>query len=420
MKPISIMLLNQTSIGVILFALGFSINWLILNRNYGDVGKSPISVMQDTKSTRTLRQRSSANRIQDYLEKIRQAEMSGDRELITDAYNRIPNIAIPALIPALVEEFKKRSSIDGMDYRQRWKVADLVCQWYQQDADSALAWLKSIAPKEDAIEFLDSILEFEADRDWDRAIELAENFGSKGNTMPSGWRDKLSNCDALTLGKIFTAFSEKDRDKSDQMTVSFYIDFQKDFDFAAFAKIFSENGGDNYGINNFNRSWAKKDPRAAWKWVTENTECPWNSSFDETYAGARDIHGVALANSLLAETMNNEPDSQKKYDLALKTLPGNDNPDELSNLISQLGGDRMAHLEGLIDTTIRSTRSYSRGLTNSIIGAMTPDERAQLLPKVIQNVSDNEIREDISFSLYTLGYNLDEIGTLLPPVKESP
>jgi hypothetical protein len=353
----------------------------------------------------------STARLDGYLDKITQVAY-GDKSQLQEVMKDIPISEIPALLT----EWRKRAGFSGLDYSQKELMKNLIAQWYEQDAHNALAWLAALELKTDRNLMTGAVLHFEAGRDWDRALAIAEQFGSReedGLPMPEELYRKLGECDAPLVMKILQAFS-----RHSGGTNGIIATFKADFDFAAMgqmliqAKAADANSRYQSFPVNFSAAWAEQNSTAAWDWIVKNPEMAPYADLKDVFSQLSKALGVKAANLALIDAVRDPERGKVNYRRAWQSLQRNGNAEQISDFIGQLPGQRIEHLEELAENVGGSSFHYELS-HEAFIQAMTPEELMLIVPKKLAKRHVLEIQKTARV-LKALGHSQAEIAAMLP------
>ncbi len=358
----------------------------------------------------------STARVLGYLDKITQAA-SGNGTLLQEVMKDIPISEIPALLA----EWQKRAGFSGVDSTQQKAIKQLIAQWYEQDANGVLTWLAAIEPKADRNMMLTGVLLFEAGRDWDRALAIAEQFGSReedGLRMPGEFYDKMGECDAPLVMKILQAFT-----KSSHSTSGNYINFKDGFDFAAMGQMLTQAKEADASLHfssfpaNFLDAWSERDCSAAWDWIVKNPETAPFADIKNVFPQLSKALGVQAANRALIDAVRDPSEGKVDYVRAWDALGSQTNAEQIADFIGQLPGQRSQHLEGMVKVGGNGTGNYYDRFNEVLIEEMTPEERMALLPKTYAT-SYGAVIKNATQVLQKLGHSQAEIDAMLPAKTE--
>lgn len=355
-------------------------------------------------------------RLQGYLDKITRVER-GNGTLLQEVMKDIPISEIPALLA----EWQKRAGFLGIDSTQQEAIKQLIGRWYEQDANGVLTWLAAIEPKADRNMMLTGVLLVEAGRDWDRALAIAEQFGSRaedGPPMPGEFYEKMGECDAALVMKILQAFT-----RSSHSTSGNSIEFKDGFDFAAMGQMLTQAKAADASLHyssfpsNFLDAWSERDRSAAWDWIVKNPETAPFANVAEVFSKLSKALGVQAANRALIDAVRDPAEGKVDYDRAWDALGSETNAEQIADFIGQLPGQRREHLEGMANVgKTGSGYTYDR-FNEVLIEQMTPEERMALLPKTYAT-SFGTVIANATRVLQKLGHSQAEIDAMLPPEAE--
>jgi hypothetical protein len=386
------------------FLLGFASAWALLHFATQQQ-QSVVEPMADSRSSSTRgsakASQLSTGRYEKHLEIIHLASAS-------DALQNIPI----SDIPSIVEAWKKRAGLSGLNDKQKSQIQKLMTNWYEKDATGAIAWLEALAPKADGYMLLEGILVFEAGRDWNHTLALVEQFSktSLPGFFPHVLRAKMNDCDAELIGKIVRDFSPG------FVMQPLKIDFKEGFDFAALGKMLAEDNGEktiflSYSPTNFIEEWAKEDVNAAFDWSLKNMFFS-SSDVGNVFLKLTNEVGSEEANKIFIKTLADETILWDKYYCASFALQDHASPEQISNFVKQLPGSRIDHLEGLANHAQYWDGSSHDEFKSKLLSVMTPEERTLHVPITFGN--KHQSRNEMIQTLKKLGHSSEEINVMMP------
>ena len=415
-------MMKQETIRLTLVAtVSFALAWAIKPRIPLPQHTNPAAA--DSADSRTSKNRTakkssapSTTRLQGYLDKITQAA-SGNESQIQEVMKDIPTSEIPALLA----EWQKRAGFSGVDSTQKEAIKQLIAQWYEQDANGALTWLAAMEPKADREMMLTGVLLVEAGRDWDRALAIAEQFGSReedGLRMPGEFYEKLGECDAPLVMKILQAFT-----KGSGKRFGTSINFKDGFDFAAMGQMLTQAKSADASLPyssfpiNFLDAWSERDCSAAWDWMVKNPDMAPFAGWADVFPKISKALGVQAADRALIDAVRDPAEGKVDYRRAWNALSTNANAEQLADFIGQLPGQRWEHLEGMAKIGSNWIDDSFNRFNEVLIEQMTPEDRMALLPKTYAKSRGKAIKNATQV-LQKLGHSQAEIDAMLPAKTE--
>lgn len=333
---------------------------------------------------------------------------------LSDALAAIPVAEIPGLLAAL----RDRAGYLGLDYRNKSVLEKLVVHWFDQAPNEALLWVLSLEPETDREGLLRELVRHEAERDFDAALALARRVSGEGGPVDFllGLQQMAADRGAGRLLELARLSAGKDSGSS-----GIDLTYPPDFDFRMVLDGLADLGawlGDGEKItsvpSNLLDEWTRRDPQAAFEWISQGHEVPFNGmeDFVEAYAA---VGGDREVGRLVGEIFKaDEPHAYTRYSLASEALFEAPRAETLEGFLEAAGGaaSREMHLAGLLDrssSTMGTSYDTARWV---IVGAMTPEQRLRLIPASRLSV---EQRRQLVPELRRLGHGDEEIATMVAP-----
>jgi hypothetical protein len=403
------------------FVLGFAVAWSAKPKD-----RTPASTVSEVTATnsrtssrvpRVSVRRPAMDRVKGYMRQIEDA--ANKKNYPSDLFMDIP----VGDIPLLIEQWKKRAGFSGLIYNEQYQITKLVQDWYEKEPQAALDWVASMECKKDRQELISVFVSAEAKRNFDRALELAKQYGTVelgGLKMPSEVQKKLGECDPERITEILRMFPTDNNAR-----YGGELKFKENFDFAKLAAALDKDYNEHkeqmnsFHPANFVTEWAKIDPEAAYDWISKEKGNHKLSYGEGDIASALNAtRSRAQINKFLIEQIANGSDDDSKFRLAWWTLAKRPDDYQIADFISRLPGDRGTNLERLAKSSIFSSGGSYDEFKEKLVAQMTSDERKLIIPKVFgPDISKNN-REILAGTLRQLGHTDAEINEILPQTKE--
>ena len=187
----------------------------------------------------------------------------------------------PDEIPALLSALRDRAGYFGLGHADEDVLKKLVVRWYDGAPEEALLWVMSLESEEDRQSLLREVVNHEADRDFDAALALARRV-SPGDDDPFRFLDRLQQ-KAAELGPDKLLQLARLSVGKTGVSSGFGPTYPPDFDFRKMLDGLAElheSLGEGEKITsvpaNLLEEWARRDPQAAFEWVSQGGEAPFN------------------------------------------------------------------------------------------------------------------------------------------------
>ncbi|MCP5543642.1 MAG: hypothetical protein H7A49_07005 [Akkermansiaceae bacterium] len=284
---------------VLLFLCGsclFAAGWLAGSWREGS--KIPPPVTQTGPSRTTAHTRSTP-----YAADSRNTRLRALAEDPIRLETEIENLST-ADIPALVEILAARGGINGLGWKERSKLEQMVRRYYDESPEDTLAWILATRHEGNRNFYIEVVLEGISSEDPARAMELADRYHQETGAAAPLTTECFAHMAKQGADAMLRALELTTTDKEDGGVSANSIEFPKDFDFAAMAAGLSalrsrmgEGEHLTFMPNNFIRDWVRRDPQAAYEWSLSVDD----GSFRETIPFINGLSGFFEAYAEVAE-----------------------------------------------------------------------------------------------------------------------
>jgi hypothetical protein len=400
------------------FSIGFGIAWSVKpSTKTGDDTPDAIPTRVQrpaadvARSTRNI----TNTRIQQHLDKLLGKNQYHNQNVTQDALRDLRKEDYPGLLHALAA----RAGITGLDYNEQHILGQVISQWYESEPDTALQWVLGLENKKDSSKFLSDIMGHVADKDWDAAVAMAEQYGTAQGRevdMPYSMRNTLGKLDAHELVRVLGFFTSSSGSSGSA------IDFSPDFDFRAAldglveSKKSLKNGTQlKFTPSNLVSEWAKRDFDSALAWARTGNDVSFNSITEVFSAAAATASIDELAGMAVQLMQESNQEQDQKYRATWGILANRANPELVASFIQQLPGDRQNHLSHLLATSFSGSGSSYDAFKEILLSQMTASERiAAFQSEPVQSRSFGRSREFFTPILMRLGHTQQEIDRMVP------
>lgn len=408
-------------VGGAMFALGFSIAWLAKPENDSGVAV-PSADQGNVRAGPSRRNPDSPRntvppRVRACLEKLDAATKStNETDKLDKIRSEIRDLPISD-IPLMIEQMSRRAGFSGLDARQKGVIGDLVLKWYEQEPQTSLDWVAAMENATDRQSLMSKIVGKEAGKDLDHAVELAKRYGTKelgGLEMPQEIKQKLESLGVESMFEVLRAFPTMEGRFESSIT------FADNFPFKNLAYMLTKNSKEaehfSFFPSNFLQEWTRRDPQAAWQWVTagENIDSLVFSDprgFFEAYRAGRSAEEI---NTLILDYMSRQTDDDRKFQFAWNSLADHVDAAQIRDFLMRLPGERSENLHQMVKVAARGFGSNYDNFKEALYGMMSPQERMEILPQVLGGASflqDGRCKQ----ILKQLGHTDAEIQAMFSP-----
>ena len=273
----------------------------------------------------------------------------------------------------------------------------------------------------DREQLLRELVSHVAEQDLDAAIALARNCAPENGAAPDlplglqqkavdAGKEKLLELCRLSIGK------------SDG-TSGLDLNYPPDFDFAGtldgLVELLDslEEGQRLTSIpSNLLEEWTRRDPQAAFEWVSKGHELSFNEmeDFIEAYA---EVGGADEVGALVGEIFKGDDSRDfERYGLVWEALSEAPRAETLEGFLAAAGesGTRDVLLSGLLNRSRGGVGGSYTHARRVIIEGMTPEQRMAALPA--SHLTD-DMRQELIPDLRRLGHTEAEIERMTAPAK---
>jgi hypothetical protein len=319
-------------------------------------------------------------------------------------------------IPGLLGSLADRAGYFGLASKDETVLEKLVLHWFDRAPDEALLWVLSLEPEADRDKLLRELVNHEAEEDLDAAIALARRCsGTDGtaNNFLGGLQQKAADKGEAKLLEL-CRLSAGRTDGASGLGLVYPPDFNFRKMLDGLVEISGSLGeGEQIATvpSNLLEEWTRRDPQAAFDWVSQGHEISFNGmeEFIEAYA---EIGGDREVGALVGGIFDAaEPHASTRYDLAWEALSEAPRPGTLEGFLETAGAaaTREAHLAGLLDRSGAFFGSDYDQARRVIVEGMTPEERRRLISA---SSLSPELRRKLIPELRRLGHSDAEIAAM--------
>jgi hypothetical protein len=318
----------------------------------------------------------------------------------------------------VIQDYTRRAGVTGLDYDDQQKVQKLVAAWHAKDPGAALQWVLGLAKPKDRQEFLTQLIGDISKTDLDTALTLLREHGKEedgGWNVPFYLVQELGKRDVATMLKSLGTFITSDGSSS-----GMGIEFSPGFDFRAALDGFAEiqaglaKGQHLASIpSNLLAEWAKRDATAAWAWLQQGKEVPFND-VDVFFNGYTTIASPEEVAGLLVEAMALKSSSTEKFELAWHVLADQPNASKITHFLEQAPGGRDDTLRDLFAQSTRGSGGHFDEFKQLLLQQMNGSERSAVFTSRFKHGASPA---EVSFYkplLHQLGHSDEEISRMLP------
>lgn len=328
----------------------------------------------------------------------------------------------PAEVPVLLAALSERAGYFGLGSRDEEVLGKLLLHWYDADPDAALVWVLARASAADRERLLDQLINHEAGRDLDRAIALANRYlrVADGAVNISGrmLKEAVDQGPEKLLEVLRLGVGRSRESSGSDMAYPAAFDFHRVLDgLSELSKSLEEDEAITTVPTNLVEEWARRDPQAAFEWVSQGHEVPHNG-MEDFIEGYAELVGDRELGELVGKLFEpDEADASRGYQLVWDSLMKAPRPEAVEGFLEAARGPatREQHLAALLDRSSGDSGSSFSATRNAIIGAMTPEQRLSLIPRSRLHAGQ---RQGLTPYLHQLGHTEEEIAAMTGAADE--
>lgn len=321
---------------------------------------------------------------------------------------------------ALILMISEKAGFTGLASGDIEKLEVLVVEWSKSDLDAALNWAATLTTSNDRQQILRSILEDIGEKDLDRALEVAEKYRkdhSKAIDLPHELGQKICSLNAEEmLKRVARVLYEKNtRGFGENFDANY--DYRKALDGIA-ALQSSLQSGQKISIlpSNLIEQWAKHDPDAAWEWLSEGKQVPFNDMSD-FFAGYSSVASQEELAQMLIKARDRYSDDEQFFRSTWNVMAETRSREAIEHFLQALPGTPEENMFLLFKASLSSTGEKYDSTKGVLLGLMAPQQRVSSFANDGRNGYLPFEIDQYSPILKRLGHSDAEIQQMLPKLE---
>jgi hypothetical protein len=344
-------------------------------------------------------------------------------------------------LPALLAEYQRGHDLLELGGDPQTQLKRLFLSWYAKAPEAALAWLHGLPNASDRCDLLGPVVAKLAKTDFDAALALVQQLDPDERPIPSDLlnqaaaqgADQLLDVCRLGLGRgnrfggsgllDYGGFRPSLGRESGCCGVGLSypqgFDFQRVLDGLAETKAGAGEGQDFACLPcNLVGEWAARDPQAAWAWLQQRKNVPFNDrgSFWEGYAKDRPAEEVG---TFLGSVFDPAVPDWTRYDGIFRVLWKRPDGELLDSFLQAAPEVAGGHFDGLVEASLHFGGGNTDQVRALILARMDPAQRLAVLERQFDDGhASAQERKAFAPLLQQLGHSEEEIRPLLMEQKK--
>ncbi|GAA5484640.1 hypothetical protein [Haloferula sargassicola] len=396
-------------------SLGIVIGWLLIGRDsHSDNGRAADVLGRN--------QGESAARIVESGAARHLRSLLASDEIDNEAFSKAEAELDPSEIGEVVEWLSMQGGLQGLDFKKKSYLRNLIFRWHQLDPEAALAWIASREHPGDRQFYYRQITAVMGLDDLPAAIDFLEKHVDP-NAPTEDFPYDLFSLAAKEDPDLLVRLCGLSVNSGSSM-FSLPIDFPEGFDFRRCVEGFASLAAglsDGQRISNMPvnlvTEWSKIDPQAAFEWAITTDAAVWErrasgpDPLTQFFSGFASASDTRTYGSFVADFYRSRSDAETTASQTLDALSAKPDSATIDAFLAEVSpeGNSDVVISQILPTAFHQYGQAPESLRSELFARMTPAGRLAFIKDLTSQPGTTRAYIDLVRSLPQLGHTEEEI-----------